>query len=305
MSTPIPLDKHGLHAQNAPFAAFPLTPGGPASPETPWWRAGATSARWLKLMEEEHTPADARAAQSLGMRVLVRAKGEGIVHHEAVSALIAAYAGLAAVIEVGNEPYPTAQYPDWGALLWNHAAYLEAVWQHCAGPAHAVGIALCAPGWQGTLDPPHAGQVLPGPGGVDFVMDAALADRLLTVYRRFDAIAIHVYDPFDLLAKPPQAHLTAWRAAFPTNSAGASMPFYCTEYGIASRAINDTDKALRYAAFIRALPGYVVAAFCFILGSAQWCAFDSNGQPDPNGENGYCLSNAAWWVLGQAIMSRL
>ncbi len=294
---------HGVHGPNAPFTAFASQPGGP--PEgaaAAWHRVVSTRASWIKLLAEDHTRADAAQAHALGLKVIVRAAGEAIVHWEDVLSLIQQYQGVCDVIEVGNEPFPTSAYPTWETLLWNHAFYLDAVLQHCAPVAHAAGIILCTPGWQAERDPPRVGTRLSGPGG-DYEIDQKLATRLATIYGQFDAIGVHCYNVDVLAIDPIFAHIDAWHTAFP-------KPVYLTEYGIAGRflhgvAAGDSDavKAARYADFVRRLAAlsYVRAACAFLLnGTPQFAAFNG-GSYDPAGVNSYWLSETAWTVLGNTV----
>lgn len=266
-------ERHGIHLPNMPLNLVPSTPHGPPTPRSLGYRLGAGGFRWAKLLQTDHMPGDARWLQERGIQVLVRVKGEALVYHQDVLRAIADYAGLATVLEIGNEP-PADQ-------LWEHAWYLNKVADECLQPAHDAGMQLCVGGWQAGADPPATNR------DVD--------QRLRGIYNRFDALAVHCYDPFQLTQGQPQIHLTAWHAAF------SNKPIYITEYGIAARSVPDAEKARRYGAFVRGLPPYVVAAFCFILGgTADFAAFMAGGY-DPAGENSYWLTDAAWATLGRAV----
>lgn len=294
------LSRHGIHAPNCRFADFRRVPDGPiAGADAAWGRVQAAQARWIKLLAPDHSRADAVAAQAHGCRVLVRAPGEGFPYVADVQALIAEFAGVCDIIEVGNEPYLTDQFPTWDALYWNHAWYLDAVWAQCADAAHASGIQLCTPGWQAGREPPIAGAG----------WSPALAARLQSVYRQYDAIGVHCYDVFTLAAPAVLDHVARWHALFP-------QPIYITEYGIAARYLipgrttpadqpaGDREKARRYAAFLRALGSlpYVQAAFLFLLGGTRdWASF-RNGAYDPHGDSSYWLDDRAYATLGQALL---
>ncbi|HMA34403.1 MAG TPA: glycosyl hydrolase, partial [Chloroflexia bacterium] len=292
---------NGVHGPNASFSAFRSTPNGPAEgADACWQRVAAMHAQWIKLLWPDHHRADAQRAKSQGLKVLVRAPGEGFPAPNDVKAMIAEFQGVCDLIEVGNEPYPTAQFPAWDQMYWNHAVYLETCWQQCAPAAHAAGIQLCAPGWQGDKEPPSP----------DSVNSQALSDRLRQVYGAYDAIAVHCYDPFNLDTPPMLARIAHWRSVF-------NKPIYLTEYGIAARYLvpgvtdpghqpdSDLVKIQRYTAFLRKLAGlgYVEAAFLFLLnGSNDFAAFNAGGY-DPNGGNSYWLTQQAYAALGQALLS--
>gem|GEM_PF-2130987 len=298
---------HGLHAPNSRFADFRSRPDGPAEgAEAVWERVRLAEGRWLKLLWPDHGRTDAAAAQAHGLHVLVRAPGADSPHWEDVQQMITELRGVCEVIEVGNEPFPTPGHPHWDDLLWNHAWYLEAVWDHCAAAAHAAGILLCAPGWRAATEPPTPGAHLAG--GADqavppLVVDQALAARLRQVYSAYDAIAVHCYDPFDLDLDPVFARIARWQQAF-------GKPVYVTEYGIAARSLpgaapaaSDLLKAQRYARFVQRLAGLdqVRAAFLFIVGGTNDFAAFNGGGYDPQGENSYWISKEAYALLGQTL----
>ena len=272
--------KHGVHGPNSRFA----------DAQAPWTRLLSSGATWLKLLGE-HTADDARRAVAAGCRVLVRtdATAGGLMPvPEQVRDAITTYAGLAAVIEVGNEPPVTEP----GLDRWAHALRMEEIATAYLPAAHAAGMQLCTGGWTANEPPPS------GSGPLD--------QRLRAVYRRFDAIGVHVYDPGDLLSPAPLAHLAAWHACFP------DKPIYITEYGLAYlwllrdagvppdpafQACHDLEKARRYTAFLRYLAGvpWVEAAFVFILGGVSW------GDLDDLHQNGYWLDTAAWAAWGAEL----
>ncbi len=293
------LARNGVHAPNCPFPQFSRTPGGTADGAAACWaRVQAAHAHWIKLLVPDHGRADAEHARALGMQVLVRAAGEGFPNVADVQALIQEFRGVCDVIEVGNEPYMNDKYHTMDEVWWNHAWVLEAVWVQCSDAAHAAGIQLCTPGWQAAMNPPSA----------DTVNSQALADRLRTVYSKYDAIGVHTYDVFNLATPAALDRLDRWHAMF-------NKPIYITEYGIAARYLlpgqtdpagqpaSDLEKVNRYAAFLRrvaALP-YVPAAFLFLLGGTHdWASF-RNGVYDPNGDSSYWLDEAAYAALGNAL----
>ncbi len=299
---------HGLHGPNSRLADFHSTPDGPAEgADAVWERVQLAGGHWLKLIYPDHSRADAEAAKARGLHVLVRAPGVGIVHWEAVQQMITEFRGVCDIIEVGNEPFPADDhYANWADLLWNHAWFLEAVWQHCASAAHEAGIQLCAPGWRFPLEPPVAGTRLAGVpelGIPDMVLGEDLARRLQEVYSAYDMVAVHCYDAADLNHDGVFDRIARWHQVF-------GKPIYLTEYGIAFRhlpgvpaELSDLLKARRYAQFVQRLATleYVHAAFIFILGGTNdFAAFNGPGY-DPNGPNSYWISKDAYALLGQTL----
>jgi len=262
-----------------PLALVPSRAQGPPDPASWGYRVGAAGLAWVKLLYPDHTRADALWCRDRGMRVLVRAPGEGQVQDADFGRMLTEFAGVAEVFEIGNKP-PAAG-------LWDHLWYIENILTRFTAPCHAAGIRLCSPGWQGATLPPTG----------------ALGDRLRAAYARCDLLGVHCYDPWQLTGGQPPAHLAAWRAWLP------DRPIHITEAGIAAiwllpgqpRAAQDLEKARRYAAFLHSLPPWVEAAFLFLLGgTADWFAFNAEGY-DPNGGNSYILSDAAWALLGRSV----
>ncbi|HUS14166.1 MAG TPA: glycosyl hydrolase [Chloroflexia bacterium] len=296
------LARNGIHGPNCRLVEFPLEPNGPpAGAGACWAHVAAARATWIKLLSPDHRRADAEHARSLGLKVLVRAPGEAFPSPAEVRGIIEEFRGVCDVIEVGNEPFPTDQFPTWEALYWNHAFYLEQVWQQCAQPAHDAGMILCAPGWQGGKEPPSP----------DSVNSQALSDRLRQVYGSFDAIAVHCYDSFNLDIPPVLDRIARWHAVF-------NKPLYITEYGIAARYLiptqispenqpnSDLIKAKRYADFVKKLAtlDYVQAEFLFILnGTPLFAAFGDGSHYDPEGNNSYWMTEAAYAAFGSALVS--
>jgi hypothetical protein len=287
---------NGLHGPNCAFTAFHTQPRGKAEgADTAWQLVAAAHATWIKLLWPDHHRADAERARAMGLKVLVRAPGEGYPASRDVQALIQEFRGVCDVIEVGNEPAPNSRYATWDQAYWNHAWYVENVWQQCSDAAHAAGILLCAPGWQAEKEPPSP----------DSVSSQALSDRLRQVYGAYDAVAVHCYDSFNLDIPPVIDRVARWHSAF-------NKPIYITEYGIAARVLpgagatdSDAVKVQRYVAFLRRLAtrDYIKAAFLFILnGTDDFACFNAGGY-DPDGANSYWLNPAAYALLGNTLTS--
>ena len=282
-----PIPKHGVHGPNSRFR----------DSQHPWERITATRAAWVKLLYdsrfETHTRADAEEARRRGLRVIVRTSADAdnlMPIPEEVDRAVAEFQGLAEVIEVGNEPPTGASVGGQPLSRWDHAVRLEEIARNQKGRVNAAGMRLCPGGWM-------AHEIAPDANG------DALAQRLHQVYRLYDAIAVHNYDPGDLLAPDPRGHLESWHRAFP------DKPIYVTEYGLAYRWLlrdagvppdeahfpeHSREKARRYAKYLQSLQSldYVAAAFIFILGgTADWDHL--GGSPD----NGYWLTDEAWGTL--------
>lgn len=273
------LDQHGLHAPNVPFDQYIRAIGDrhPGS-DALWYRMGLARARWVKLLQTDHTPQDARDAVAGGIKVLVRVKGEGTVYHQDVTRAIQDYGGIATVLEIGNEPDLNE--------LWAHAWYIEKVLSECKAAAQAAKLKLCIGGWrmptpQHPVTPPDSG--------------STLDKRLRELYKQFDLIGIHAYDPYDLTVPYVRDHVWRWMQTFP------GKEYALTEYGIAAKALSQQEKARRYATFVRSLPPSVLAAFAFILGGTSDFASFQGGGYDPNGENSYWLNDQAWETLGAVL----
>ena len=208
----------------------------PATPAD-WYTLGASGARWVKCLAGTTSVPEVRALRDAGLRVIVRAEGEGIVHWEDVLALCHDYAGLVEVLEVGNEPGPSA------AGLWIHCWYLDAVWSHCADAARAGGMRLCTPGWQ-------TDRWL-----TDADLPPMLQARLLAVYGQYPLIGRHRYGAWQL---DPLTDLAPW----------PDKEIVLSEFGLAGPLPPD-DKAARYAGFVRGLPAQVLAACAFLVGGSD------------------------------------
>jgi hypothetical protein len=267
-----------------------------------WARIDATRAGWIKLLYdsrfETHTRADAEEARRRGLRVIVRTSADAdnlMPIPEEVDRAVAEFQGLAELIEVGNEP--PEGFSGGGRQLsrWDHAVRLEEIARNQKPHVNAAGMRLCPGGWM-------AHEFAPDPNG------DALGQRLHQVYSLYDAIAVHNYDPGDLLAPDPRGHLESWHRAFP------DKPIYITEYGLAYRwllrdngvppdeahiAQHSREKARRYAKYLQSLQSldYVTAAFIFILGGTEdWERL--GGSPD----NGYWLTDDAWGSLPVSLL---
>jgi hypothetical protein len=265
---------------------------GPNSVMTPldWLKLGASGARHVKFLWPEVRRSDAEAAQAAGLKVLIRAPGEGLVDSRAVKTIFDDLAGVMDALELGNEPTPGGAWQDFGSYLWVHAWYLEAA-IHVARPlATTADCLLVSPGWRGEMLPPAEGTLLRGwdGGPADYVVPHDLAERLGSVYRACDRIAIHCYDPWTLATTGQRDRLLQWRA-------WGWHKLIVSEFGIAG-PLPDAEKVRRYASFLAllaALPD-VEAAFVFILGGTKdWQRF--------NGDNSYWLEPAGWAMLGQAV----
>jgi hypothetical protein len=309
---------HGVHAWNCATRDYRRSPFSEAPDgEAAAWHdlACQAGAGAVKFLWPDHGRTEAETAKRLGLRVLFRAPGEGEVHYEEVSKMITALAGVCDIIEVGNEPAT-----DPGAL-WRHAQYLEWVALYCAAAAAKAGITLCTPGWRNGLGLPVAGDV-----------DLPLANRLRTVYSRFEMHAIHVYDVHRLVAtwrqpnaqRPPGApidaidHINSWfgdlhQVDVTQGRSDHKRRYVVTEYGIAARLLagfddksaSDLEKAGRYYQFLAALALYtpfVEGAYMFILGGTTgFERFDDSGQYKADGHSSYWLEAGALAALGQHV----
>jgi hypothetical protein len=268
--------KHGVHASNARLSAVD------------YWKLGASGAAWVKLLGlEGHTRADAEAAQAAGLKVLVRAPGEGYVDSRHVKAIFDDLSGVMDALELGNEPGPNAQHGEFMSALWNHAWYLEQAIKVARPLAVTAGCLLVAPGWRGECLPPEEGTLLRGweGGPADYVVDRELAERLGAVYRSCDRIGVHSYSPWTLATTGERDRILRWRA-------WGWRKVWLTEYGIAG-GMEDADKVARYTTFLAMLAAMpdVEAAFVFILGGVD---FDAPPMS-------YHLTPAGWALLGQAV----
>jgi hypothetical protein len=198
----LPQDLIGLHAPNRSLRDIPG--GAPAF----WRQATLGKATWVKLLFPDHSRADAERAKALGRRVIVRAPGEGICYESDLRLMLAEFAGVADVFELGNEPDKA------GVDLFTHAWHVEWNARHVRTDCNRAGIRLISPGWSGNAEPPD--------------QKSDIGRRIREVYSALDGIGFHAYGEH-VLEGPQVGRIQRWAQLFP------KMMLYGTEIGIAAR----------------------------------------------------------------------
>lgn len=257
--------------------------GGPGAV---WGRMGLLGAAWVCALWPDHTPDDARAARRRGIRVMLRAPGEGMPAATDVLKMIRDFKGLVSVIVCGNEPPVTGPQGVADAILATHLDAMDHIADTCAYVARQAGIVLCTPGWTAQAEPPDP-------------LKSDLHARWWNTYDRFGAIAAHCYG--HVVLDGQLQRVGRWQNCW-------RKPVYINEAGIAARdlinAVPDpanydksmSVKATRYAQFVRSAAAQGVRAVTFFIdrgSTLDWATFNTAGVYDEHGTNSYHVSDAA------------